>query len=287
MVGKVDPETEQFWGKDIIYIYPDLKTVIIGRFDNGVMISGYMSTIEQVFVDPDTFMLHVSVCKETFGPKMKCDISTQTVISQFPLLPDLWEAQLVEVKNSTVGTDAGQGLYLKRSVSAGQIVALFNGIRCRSSRNNSNDKSPDQSYDYRIRLNGDMDIDIPPVFTQLDQYCATLGHKANHSFTPNARCQSFLIRSIEFLQANVHQYRWVRFQHPRFGLIVAIKAIKDMAEGSEVLVNYGMGMADAPIWYKMLWVKHLREDRHFSDKDIMDWCGRQYAMNGRLIDLPL
>ena len=33
--------------------------------------------------------------------------------------------------------------------------------------------------DYRIRLNGETDIDIPLEFVGLDKYCATLGHKVN------------------------------------------------------------------------------------------------------------
>ena len=35
--------------------------------------------------------------------------------------------------------------------------------------------------------------------------------------------------------------RWARIEHPRFGLITAIRAIKNLAPGEEVLVNYGMG----------------------------------------------
>ena len=49
--------------------------------------------------------------------------------------------------------------------------------------------------DYRIRLNGDWDMDIPKGYHQLRQYCATLAHKANHSFTPNVE--------------------WGIFEHPR------------------------------------------------------------------------
>lgn len=187
MLGRVDPETELFCGKGIIFIYPDLETTILCRYENGAMVSGYMCQLEEVSVDTETFMLSLRISEKTFGPRLKCDVSTDSVISKFPLVPDLWEAQLVEVKNSEIGQHAGQGLYLKRDVEEGQIVALFNGIRCQSSRNNSKDKSPDQSYDYRIRLNGDTDIDIPPFCTSLQQYCATLGHKANHSFSPNAK----------------------------------------------------------------------------------------------------
>ena len=45
-------------------------------------------------------------------------------------------------------------------------------------------------------------------------------------------------------------------------------------------------MAEAPSWYKSLWVEHLR-NKGMNNYDIINWCGRQYAMNGRLIDLPL
>ena len=38
-------------------------------------------------------------------------------------------------------------------------------------------------------------------------------------------------------------FRWSRFEHPRFGLICAIQAICDLESGTEVLVNYGMGMS--------------------------------------------
>ena len=46
MVGQVDPETELFSGRNIIYIYPDLFTAIIGRYDNGILISGFMCNIQ-------------------------------------------------------------------------------------------------------------------------------------------------------------------------------------------------------------------------------------------------
>ena len=82
--------------------------------------------------------------------------------------------------------DHCEGLYLRKDVKSGQIVSLFNGIRCQSSRND-NGIIGEPNYDYRIRLNGEIDLDIPLNCIDLDQYCATLGHKANHSFTPNCK----------------------------------------------------------------------------------------------------
>jgi hypothetical protein len=46
-------------------------------------------------------------------------------------------------------------------------------------------------------------------------------------------------------------------------------------------------MSDAPNWYKALWVEYLRKEKGQTDDQIKDWCGRQYAMNGKLIQLPI
>lgn len=38
-----------------------------------------------------------------------------------------------------------------------------------------------------ISLDEDTVIDVPQPFDQMERYCASLGHKANHSFTPNCK----------------------------------------------------------------------------------------------------
>ena len=81
--------------------------------------------------------------------------------------------------------------------------------------------------------------------------------------------------------------RWARIDHPRFGLICAIASIRDIEKDEEVLVNYGLPMADAPLWYKELWVDHVRKNEGWSDDKILRWCERKYAMNGKVIKLPL
>ena len=70
--------------------------------------------------------------------------------------------------------------------------------------------------DYKVHFNTELDIDIPEdmrryqtlitiiseklIFlnSRIDQYCATLAHKANHSFTPNTR--------------------WGRMDHPKYAI---------------------------------------------------------------------
>ena len=168
---------------------------------------------------------------------------------------------MVEARASRAGVDAGEGLFAKTDLARGQVIALFNGIRKQFM------KSEGFTSDYVIRLNSQIDLDIPNEYKDLKNYCATIGHKANHSFLPNAK--------------------WSRLDHPRFGMICSITALTDIKKGDEVLVNYGLGMGHAPDWYKGLWINHCRNDKKMSDEDIRDWCGRQYAMKGVHIDLDL
>lgn len=82
-------------------------------------------------------------------------------------------------------------------------------------------------------------------------------------------------------------FRLGQAYHPRFGLICAIFSCSDLSCGDEILVNYGIGMADAPLWYKELWVHHLRNVKGWSDDVILKWCDRQYSQKLTSISLPL
>ena len=73
-------------------------------------------------------------------------------------------------------------------------------------------------FQHRIRLNADLDLDIPHAHIDLDKYCATLGHKANHSFVANAE--------------------WALVEHPRFGLIRGLASLEDIKKDDEILINY-------------------------------------------------
>ena len=60
MIGKVDPDTEKIYGKDVIYVFPDLYNAIYGRFEDGLLISGEMCTIKEAFVNPETFIMSLT-----------------------------------------------------------------------------------------------------------------------------------------------------------------------------------------------------------------------------------
>jgi len=81
-----------------------------------------------------------------------------------------------------------------------------------------------------ISLDEETVIDVPPKFSTTKTYCASLGHKANHSVENNA----------------VYDICW----HPRFGKIKCIRTIRDVQEDEEVTVLYGYTNT-APKWYKL------------------------------------
>ncbi len=96
----------------------------------------------------------------------------------------------------------GEGLFAKAALPKGHIIAFYNGVRL-----NTSSLLLEYRYgesDYRIRLNAEVDLDIPKGSESLSAYKATLGHKVNHSFENNAE--------------------WLLVEHPRFGLIRGLRA---------------------------------------------------------------
>ena len=53
---------------------------------------------------------------------------------------------------------AGEGLFAIDALPSGTIVSLFNGVRLKTATVAAQNRAPS---DYRIRLNADIDIDIP------------------------------------------------------------------------------------------------------------------------------
>ena len=107
-------------------------------------------------------------------------------ISSTPLLRDPYEQQTSYIDVSSVHAEAGEGLFAKRYLPKGSLVALFNGVRKRE----VNGVVP-QTSDYKIGLTRLVDLDIPDGVESAKKYCATIGHKACHSFTPNSMFEIF------------------------------------------------------------------------------------------------
>lgn len=131
---------------------------------------------------------------------------------------------------------AGEGLFAKTEAKANTVMSFYNGVRITHSEVDSRDWSRNGNT---ISLDDDTVIDVPEPFNRTENYCATLGHKANHSFTPNCKYDTFI--------------------HPRFGLIKCIRSIDAVQKDEELTVDYeyeneisGKSGPEAPEWYTKL-----------------------------------
>lgn len=176
----------------------------------------------------------------------------------------LWHwSQNVYVAKSKIEF-AGEGLYAKRFLPAGTLVALFNGIR---QRETGYVKKMAEFSDYRIGMGaGEVCLDIPQGYVNVDKYCATTGHKACHSFRPNSGFREFA--------------------HPRFGRIMSIFAEKDIQRNEEVLVSYNYRIHQAPEWYQQLYFQHLREVEQVGEEAIYLISRRIMRQHGVMIPIP-
>lgn len=207
-------------GDNIAYIFPNLKDGILGKFENGKFLSGI--EVELSNVEIHNGMAIGSFTSIPTASNLLRDRSTCYRIALNPLVPDTHEHARVEARLSNT-PDSGEGLFAKTEFKEDDLVSILNGIRVSPS-------IQDEWSDYKVNFNTELDLDVPADMRRLDQYCATLAHKANHSFTPNTR--------------------WGRLDHPRFGLVVTIIAIKTIQVGEELTVNYKYPVTIAPQWYK-------------------------------------
>ena len=261
LVGQVDRAGE-LTGPTISYIYPDFRTTITGEFLAGRLVEGKECRVVSSRAEMGDTVIVPEYSDPVSPVTFTEDLATRTRISSTPLVRDPWEDKLVRVKESLL-EQAGDGLFAREDLPSKTLIALFAGVRLRSSTVEARERP---RSDYRIRLNADLDLDIPDCSLSTDLYCATLGHKANHSFIPNA--------TFDLID------------HPRFGLIRAISSLTDISTGEEITVNYNLGLGKGPDWYKTLWLRHVREDKKWGDKQVERFIERNYDMTMRRIELP-
>merc|ERR1719481_755531 len=188
---------------------------------------------------------------EVSGPPLEYSPPSHYSLGAPPTLKDPYEAVTVEVQPSLI-PKAAYGLFLARSVIAGEIVAFYSGfvINCESSlraldRRELSDQAEHDRNMYNIALDlgqeENLCIDIPThMGNDVSLYNATLGHKVNHSFEPNSE---FVLFSA----------------HPVLGTVMALAALEDLDQGIELTVNYGYNYTaepDQPEWFVEQWKQY-------------------------------
>lgn len=226
LTGKVNEEGK-LTGDEIAFVYPDLETAIVGRFEDGVLVNGRASKIASVSLESGVM---VPRFQPPVGESMVFSKSSSSDVGEGPLLEDPYEARTCDCQRSAV-EGGGEGLFARREICQDEIVAFYNGVRLPYTPGLKEDW---ETSGYKIFINADYKsgerIDLPGDLIYTNNYCATLGHKMNHSFQPN--CTEWFV------------------DHPRFGIIPCAKATRPIAAGEEFFLHYGYDPLGCPPWYK-------------------------------------
>ena len=86
-------------------------------------------------------------------------------------------------------------MYAKVDLPKNTVAAIFNGYKVslyaglNPAEGIEDEEKVYERLSYNIHMPEDEDffIDVPPAVADLSIYCASLGHKVNHSFLPNSR----------------------------------------------------------------------------------------------------
>lgn len=210
----------------VAYLYPDLKTALVGTFSDGIMDYAQVAYLKSVIEDKG---IKIPIFTEPDGRLHKREIATTKFVTSNPLLRDPYESRTVECRASRV-PGGGDGLFAKVKSEANTVLAFYNGKRIAPRSEEDVDHADWNLSAYKIFdpaiKNGT--IDMPMKLRDLGNYCATLAHKTNHSFLPNAE--------------------FVPFDHPCFGLIPCLISTHDIEAGEEIFVHYGYQLDNCPQW---------------------------------------
>ena len=127
ITGQVDSRG-RFTGDNIAFVYPDMSTAILGRYNDGVLVSGAPATVAEVTLEQDIAVVRWSI---TVSPGHLTSVeyfkSTEDSVGPQPLVSDPYEDRTVDVRQSGVG-GGGEGLYARRRLVKGEITAFYNGV---------------------------------------------------------------------------------------------------------------------------------------------------------------
>ena len=254
----------EFEGPNNCFIYPDFETVLMGLFECDVMRKASETRIETISVSEFGVLVphyfHPSQTAIEFYLEKPDETVLDAKISDNPTIADPYESEFVQVRPSMI-ENAGEGLFSKRKIPKGNVVAYFNGIRISSelytessdySISTNNPVNTNKSKDGH-QNNKDEDcvimFDIPDEYRSTTTYCATLAHKICHSFQPNA----------------IYDYAF----HPRFGFIRCAVALRDINEDEEITCDYKYSLTKhPPKWYMACLNKHLMEVLNLNEDEV-------------------
>ena len=110
-------------GSNISWIYPDLKTVLTGKFKDGEMVEGRESKIIAERCNNGIKEVQIAPTKQD-APVFKYQPPSSFRVCHGEKLMDPYERKTVYINDSAY---VGDGVFAKRNISPGEIVAYYVG----------------------------------------------------------------------------------------------------------------------------------------------------------------
>ena len=108
----------------MVFIYPDMKTVLVGKFEDGIMLSGRPAKIVAERCNDGIKEIKISSIKPD-APTFKYSRPTRVNIGDQPKEMDPYERKLVYINTTKWGDD---GLFAKKDIKVNELVSYYSGI---------------------------------------------------------------------------------------------------------------------------------------------------------------
>ena len=179
-------------GDNIAYIYPDMETALLGKFEDSLMKDAQESEVQSVECD-ENGLLYVNqfAIPDNSDPHFYYEPPSNVSFggrTSRPGVLDPYERKWLELRSADEAK-MGQGVFTKKDVKEGLFISSYTGfvfdeeqheIYCRSCQDNLT-KSDDErrhckKYSLPINARG-ATIDIPPEYDQADSFLPSWGPK--------------------------------------------------------------------------------------------------------------
>lgn len=126
LYGLPDKKTGKLTGDDIVYIYPDYKTVLRGRFEDKIMKSARLAKVTTARCTDG--MLHLGFSEPDPSSQVYFyDPASGTSMGSMWSVKEPLEDMLIEIGESTI-PNSGQGIFAKVDIPERKVVAFYHGL---------------------------------------------------------------------------------------------------------------------------------------------------------------
>ena len=192
--GTVNPTDHTITGNNISYIYPDMVTALLGKFEDRRMKDAREATVLEIDCD-ENGLLYVSRYSaiEQASPSFYYKPPSNTSYGAGPQgVRDPYEQKWLELKDVN-DPKMGEGIFAKKNLEEGVVVASYNGFlfgigngqlelynrNCGMNLTRSDDERR-HCMKYSIKLRAkNAKFNIPPEFDQSGMFLPSLGPKVN------------------------------------------------------------------------------------------------------------